>query len=318
MSPTTDKEDNKAKGSSASLLEAWGYSEYRESWFRLLMLFILTLPILIGYLWLLISTFSVRTYGLIPVDSEGHIGGLTLSNWSFLWKDPVIWQVTLNTFLLALGMTVLVVALSALSGYALSRLNFAGRRSFLATALILHAFPSVTLLISIFFVLRWIAINIPLIGRGIPIIGGFGYNTVGGVILVSVALQLPLGVWLMKGFFDNVSWDMERSALIDGCTRFQAWHKVVLPQVRPGIAALSIFSFIVGWGSFIIPYTYITNPKNNVIAVYLNNLLGATSPVNYGQVAAVGLFQLIPVMIFFLFTQKYLLNIFAGGSKGGY
>ncbi len=296
--------------------QRWRNSEYRESRLRLLALSLLTMPVVVGYVWLLLSTFANRTYGLVPVDDEGKLGGLTLQNWSFLWNDPVIWIVTLNTFLLASGMTLVVVALSALAGYCLSRLAFGGRRSFLAGTLVLHAFPSVTLLIPIFFVLRWLG-NIPIIGNSIPIIGGLGYNTIGGVILVSVALQLPLGIWLMKGFFDGVSWVMERSALIDGCTRFQAWWRVVLPQVRPGIAALSIFSFIVGWGSFIIPYTYLASPTNNVLTVYLNNLLGSTSPVNYGQVAAVGLFQLIPVLIFFLFTQKYLLNIFAGGTKGG-
>jgi inositol-phosphate transport system permease protein len=304
------------KKEARTLTQRWRDSEYRESGLRLLALAALTLPVAIGYVWIIVSTFADRTYGLIPVNDEGRFGGLTLRNWSFLWNDPTIWVVTFNTFMLATGMTVIVVAISALAGYALSRLGFSGRRTFLAGTLILHAFPSVTLLISIFFVLRWLS-NIPLIGNDLPVIGGLGYDTVGGVILVSVALQLPLGVWLMKGFFDGVSWDMERSALIDGCSRFGAWWRVVLPQVRPGIAALSIFSFIIGWGSFIIPYTYIASAKSNVIAVYLNQLLGDTTPVNYGQVAAVGLFQLIPVVVFFLFTQKYLLNIFAGGAKGG-
>ncbi|MGH2819453.1 MAG: carbohydrate ABC transporter permease, partial [Actinomycetota bacterium] len=168
----------------------------------------------------------------------------------------------------------------------------------------------------VYIVLRAIS-AVPLVGDGLPLIGGFGYDTLGGVILVSVALQLPLGIWLMKGFFDGVSWDMERSALIDGCTRFQAWRMVVLPQVRPGVAALSIFAFIIGWGSFIIPYTFVTDPANNVIAAYIYELMGDTSPVNYGEIAAIGLFQMIPVMGFFLFTQKYLLKVFSGGSRGG-
>jgi inositol-phosphate transport system permease protein len=263
-----------------------------------------------------VSTFADRTHGLVPVDADGGFGGLTLQNWSFLWEDSTIWVVTLNTALLATGLTIGVVGVSALAGYALSRLAFPGRRLMLATMLVLHAFPSVTLLISIFFVLRWLG-DLPIIGRDLPVVGGIGYNTIGGVILVSVALQLPLGIWLMKGFFDGVPWDVERAALIDGCSRFQAWRLVVLPAVRPGMAALAIFSFIVGWGSFIIPYTYIASPTKNVIAVYLQSELGVTAPVDYGVVAAIGLFQLIPVLIFFFFTQEYLLKIFTGGSKGG-
>jgi inositol-phosphate transport system permease protein len=274
------------------------------------LLILFTLPVIIGYIWIIISTFSRTTYGLEPQ------GKLTLQNWSFLWEDPKIWGVTLNTIILAVGQTVGVVSVSSLAGYALSRLNFPGRRSFLAMTLILHSFPAVTLLISIYFVLRWLS-RIPILGNDVPLIGGLGYNTLGGVILVQLALDLPLGVWLMKGFFDNVSWDMQRAALIDGCTHFRAWWQIVMPAIRPGIAALAIFTFITGWGSFLIPYTFIADQQNSTLAAYVRSLQGDTAPVNYSTIAAVGLFQLIPVMIFFIFTQEYLMNIFAGGSKGG-
>jgi inositol-phosphate transport system permease protein len=282
----------------------------------LTLLGLLTVPLVVGYIWILISTFAQRTYGLVPVDSNGNVGSLTLANWSFLWEDPLIWRLAANTFVLALGLAVGSVLISALAGYALSRISFPGRKVFLGTTLILHAFPSVTLLIAIYFVLRWIG-NIPILGRGLPLIGGFGYNTLGGVILVSVALELPLGIWLMKGFFDNISWDMERAALIDGCSRLRVWWQVMLPQIRPGIAALAIFSFISGWNAFLIPYTFLTAQEKSTLAPYLNSLVGDTVPVNYSTVAAVGLFQLIPVILFFIFTQEYLLSIFGGGAKGG-
>jgi inositol-phosphate transport system permease protein len=282
----------------------------------LLALCVLTLPTVVGYIWIMISTFAGRTHGLIPVDADGNVGGLTLANWSFLWEDAIIWRLAANTFVLALGLTMGVVLVSSLAGYALSRISFPGRKTFLASTLILHAFPSATLLIAIYFVLRWIG-DIPVLGRGLPVIGGFGYNTLGGVILVSVALELPLGIWLMKGFFDHVSWDMERAALIDGCSRLRAWWQIVLPMIRPGIAALSIFSFISGWNAFLIPYTFMTAQETSTIAPYLRGLISDTTPVNYSEVAAVGLFQLIPVLVFFIFTQEYLLSIFGGGSKGG-
>ncbi len=277
-------------------------------------LLLVSLPIIFGFIWLFISTFSIRTFGLIPVDSQGHIGGLTLSNWKFL-ADKTIWLVTFNTLVLAIGLTTGIIAVSAFAGYALSRMNFPGRRSILSLSLMLHAFPSVTLLIAIYFVLRWIS-KIPVVGNGLPVIGGFGYDTLGGVILVSIALQLPFGVWLMKGFFDNVSWDMEMAALIDGCSRFRILWQIILPQIKPGIAALAIFSFIEGWSSFLIPYSFMTSASTATVATYLNSLLSDSAPVNYGTLAAVGLFQLIPVLIFFIFTQKYMLNIFSGGVKG--
>ncbi len=275
-----------------------------------LTMLILSLPIILGYLWLFISTFSERTFGLKPVDINGNLGGFTLKNWSFL-KEPDIWLVTLNTFLLSVFMTLGVLIVSSMAGYALSRIKFKGRKLFLSLTLILHAFPSITLLIAIYFVLRFFT--------GIPLLKSvMGYNTLGGVVLVSLSLQLPLGVWLMKGFFDNVSWDLERAALIDGCSRWRTFWNIMVPQIKPGLAALSIFSFMTGWSSFLIPYTFLTSWNRAVISTYLNSMMNSDSlSIQYGVLAAVGLFQLIPILFFYSFTQKYLMKIFSGGSHGG-
>ncbi len=265
------------------------------------LLVITVLPIVLGYFWLLLSSFSVGTEGLRSL-------GLTLSNWSFLSEPPFgrgypsIWRVTFNTFVVATSMTTAVVLVSSLAGYALSRLNFPGRKSFLSLTLILHAFPSVTLLIGIYFVLRFLGL----------------YNTLMGVGLVMIGFELPFGIWLMKGFFDNVSWDMERAALIDGASRLRVWGEIILPTIKPGIAALSIFAFISGWNAWLIPKTFtIGAGQNATLSVYLQNFMGDTVAVQWGMVTAVGLFQLIPVAIFFIFTQDLLLNIYAGGAKGG-
>ena len=89
-------------------------------------------PILIGYAWVFIATFSYRTEGLIPRDAEGNFGGFTLQNWSFL-TDPAVWQATLNSFLVAISMVIGVCFISALTGYALARMNFPGRKGFQLT-----------------------------------------------------------------------------------------------------------------------------------------------------------------------------------------
>jgi len=142
---------------------------------------------------------------------------------------------------------------------------------------------------------------------------------IGGVVLVMVAFQLPFGIWIMKGFFDNISWDMERSALIDGASRFQVWWKILMPNIKPGIAALSIFAFISGWNAYLIPFTFTVGRagKTAVLSVYLRNFMSESVMTEWNMVAAVGLFQLIPVLIFFFFTQEALLNIYGGGAKGG-
>jgi len=266
------------------------------------------LPILVGYSWLVIATLSTRTRGLLPVNAEGGIGGLTLKNWDFLFEGA-IWNAMLNSLLIAVAMVIGVGIASTAGGYALSRFKFPGRKAFLTGTLVLHAFKAEMLLIAIFFVLRWLG-DIPLFGSYI------GFNTVGGVALVMVALELPLGIWLMKGFFDNISWDMERAALIDGASRFRVWWQIMLPQVRPGLAALSLFTFISGWNAYLVPFTFTVGSRVASMPVFLNQLISDTAPTNWNQVAAVGMFQMVPLMIFFIFTQELLLNIYSGGSKG--
>jgi inositol-phosphate transport system permease protein len=274
-----------------------------------LFLSISILPIVIGYAWIIIATFSQRTQGLKPVDAQGNFGGFTLENWSFL-RETEIWNATRNSFLIAVTMVIIVGFVSTLTGYALARMNFAGRKTFLGLTLVLHAFRAELLLIGIFQVLLFLA--------GIPLIGDwFGFNTVGGVALVMVSLELPLGIWLMKGFFDNLSWDMERAALIDGASRFRVFWEIIVPQIKPGIAALAIFTFITGWNAYLVPFTFTIGSKIANIPVYLNQFSTDTSLVSWNRVAAIGLFQLIPIMIFFIFTQEALLNIYGGGSKGG-
>ncbi|MEE9179212.1 MAG: carbohydrate ABC transporter permease [Acidimicrobiia bacterium] len=265
-------------------------------------------PILIGYAWLIIATVSFRTQGLLPRNAEGGIGGFTLRNWDFI-TDAAIWNAMWNSLLIAVAMVIGVGIASTAGGYALSRMKFAGRKGFLSMTLVLHAFKAEMLLIAIFFVLRFLG--------DIPIIGDFiGFNSVGGVALVMIALELPLGIWLMKGFFDNLPWDMERAALIDGASRFRVWWQIMLPQVRPGLAALSLFTFIAGWNAYLVPFTFTIGTKVANMPVFLNQLISDTAPTNWNQVAAVGLFQMIPLLIFFIFTQELLLNIYAGGSKG--
>ncbi len=272
-------------------------------------------PLIVGYFWVIVATFTFRTEGLMPLDGNDNFGGFTLKNWESIFAGNIaglefsIWPILLTSLTIALVMTCVVLLVSSMAGYALSRMHFPGRRFFLSFTLILHGFPAITLLIPIFFVLLRLG-SIPIIGDLI------GFNTIGGIAMVMVAFQLPLGVWLMKGFFDNIPWDMERSALIDGASRWRTYWEILLPQIRPGLLALGIFAFIGGWNAYIIPATYSIGSGVSNLPVFLEELIDATAPVDWNQVAAVGLFQLIPIFIFFIFAQEYLLNIYAGGTKG--
>ncbi len=142
------------------------------------------------------------------------------------------------------------------------------------------------------------------------------FDTLIGVILVKSALELPFGIWIMKGFYDTVPWEIEMAGLQDGASRFQVWYKLILPQIMPGIAALAIFSFMAGWSEFVLPLILAPSSEARLLSVYLAGLMIDDYLSDFGLFKAVGLFYVVPVMIFYLFTQDKLMNIYGGGTKG--
>jgi inositol-phosphate transport system permease protein len=260
-----------------------------------------TIPVILMYLWLLLSSFSEKMkFGFIPVN-------FTLENWQFLWSNveqggsmlPSIWTATWNSLVFSGTLTILEVIIGVMAGYALARIEFPGRQTIMKTTLLLHAFPSVALLIAVFYILNFLGL----------------FDSLWGVVLVKTALQIPMTAWIMKGFFDDVPWDVEWAGLIDGCNRFKVWYSIVIPLIKPGIAAVSIFSFLSGWSEFLLLYTFILSDENVTLSSYLQKLISDPNMVNYGLLSAVSLFYMLPVLLFFIFTQKSLMQVSAGGGK---
>jgi len=268
---------------------------------------VLVTPILLMYSLLFLGSISTKMVGVIPEN-------ISFEKWKFLVTGeirlpgsigesglfPSIYKVTFNTLLLALGVSAVEILLSSLAGYAISRYKFRGRATYLKLILILHAFPSVSLLIALYFILR--EMNL--------------LNTIIGVILTKAALEMPLGIWVMKGFYDSIPWELEMAALVDGLSRLKAWYKIILPNVKPGIAALSIFAFLSGWSEFLFILTFIYKETNWTLSMLIRAVIGDWRFVDYHLLAALSLYYMIPVIIFFLTTQKYLMRITMGGIKG--
>jgi len=267
-------------------------------WPIILALSAVSLPLIIMYIYLFVDTVTDSSGGSLIPDQ------FTLRHWDFLWHTqtgkPSIWIVLVNTLMFAASTTTLVLLISSMAGYVLSRLNMPGRGVLLAGVMVMHAFPSITLLIAIFVVLQMVGL----------------YNTLIGVILVKAALDLPLGIWLMKGFYDTVPWEIEMAGITDGASRFTVWRKLVLPQVYPAFAALALFAFLSGWSEYILPQVLTPGSGVQVMSVYLAGLIADDNNFDLNMFKAVGVFYIIPVIILFLFFQRHLMNIYGGGSKG--
>jgi inositol-phosphate transport system permease protein len=213
---------------------------------------------------------------------------------------PPILPLTINTFIFAIGTALVVLLVASMAGYALSRIRFPGRRTFLGSVLLLHSFPAVSLLIATFIVLRQLGL----------------YDQLLGVILVKAAFELPFGVWIMKGFFDTVPWDLEMAALVDGASRFKTWYRVVMPLVQPGLLALGLIAFVQGWNEFLLPFVFMPSGSQATLSQVVRGVLGEGRFVDYGILTALGLYYVLPVLVLFLFAQEQLMKIYAGGVKG--
>lgn len=257
----------------------------------------LSVPIVAGIIWLFLTGAFEDVHGLVPG------GPVALKSWRFLWEPvgnrPPVRVPLLNSMIFSVVVATVVVTVASMAAYAISRLSFPGRSLYLGLVLMLHAFPAVSLIIAIFYILRLLGL----------------FDTLIGVILVKASLDLPLGIWLMKGFFDALSWDMEMAALVDGMSRWTLFWRIALPLVRPGVLALGTFSLLSAWGEFILPFTLIVSTRSWTMALYLQSFIGEVF-TDYRMAAAVGLFYALPVLALFLLGQRYLLNVYSGGVKG--
>lgn len=258
---------------------------------------VISVPFFILYLWLVMNSFSTQvSFGLIPEE-------FTLQNWQFLWspipwglQQTSIWLPLSNTLLYASGIALLQVLVCSLAAYALSRMNFRGKTLILASQMLLRAFPGVLLLIGTFFVLLYMRL----------------LYTIPGLVLARMSMEIPYGVWIMKGFFDDVPSDVEEAALVDGCSRFQAWRKILFPLVIPGVLAVSIFAFLAGWEDFVFAYILLPG-ETKVLSVLIQGLM-ATEVIDYGLLAAMSLFYMLPALLFFLLAQRALMRITITGG----
>ncbi|MBO8175786.1 MAG: carbohydrate ABC transporter permease [Thermococcus sp.] len=280
----------------------------RYEWVIILAILLASLPLILGFSLLVLSSFSKEMVTNLDLSSFRF----TLENWINVFQGKLattggirtnILKVTFNTLIVALGVAGVVTFISALAGYSLSRIDFRGRKHMMVLLLILHAFPGVALIVGVYLLYRLTFPQSPDIIR----LYSFFY-----VILARAALEIPMSVWLMKGFFDTIPWEFEWSGIIDGASRIKVWWKIMLPLIKPGILAVALFAFLAGWQdiiyvrTFLIDQTLATFIEANIEAEYSHMPL----------IAAAGTLYLLPTIIFFLTAQQILLQGYSGGIKG--
>jgi arabinogalactan oligomer / maltooligosaccharide transport system permease protein len=240
--------------------------------------------------------FLDRLRAVTPWPAE-----LSLRNFVDVLDQQPFLRWMLNSAIVAGLTTVLGVFLACTAAYAFSRFQFPGRRAGMMSFLVSQMFPGTLLLVPIYIIItQWL---------------GLGNSFIGLVLVYSVT-AIPFCVWMMKGYFDTIPIEIEESAIMDGASRQMIFFKIILPLAKPAVAVTALFSFMTAWNEFILAATFLEEELKYTAPVGLRFFVGGFTS-EWGYFAAGSIIISIPVVVLFLYLQKYLVSgLTAGGVKG--
>lgn len=217
----------------------------------------------------------------------------------------VIWQTDFlrffrNSLIVSLASAAITTVIAAGAGYAFSRFRFRGQKLIVALMLLTQMFPLLMIIAPIY-----------------KIVAALGLlNSLSSLILVYSAFNVPFATFLMQSFFDGIPKDLEDAAMMDGCTRFQALRKVILPLTLPGLGATLGFIFTAAWSEVLFALMLIRSENSMTFPVGMLTFVSKFS-VDWGQMMAAGVLALIPSCLFFIFIQRYLVQGLTSGAVKG-
>lgn len=250
--------------------------------------------------WMTVSSFRDNAELMSLPPKFSPIGG-TLQNYSKLLQMGDFLVYFKNSVIVA-GTTVIVTIVVAIfAGYALSRFDFR-HKSLLMTALIsIQIFPTTVIIISLFTFYRDLGL----------------LNTYRGLILADTVNALPFSIWLLKSFFDTVPRSLDEAAYIDGSGRFRTLWTIITPLVLPGLLAIGIYAFLGSWDDFIFAMTIMKEETMKTLPIGLAQSFMGEYVYDYSGMMTMSMVASLPVVILFIFLQKYMVaGLTAGAVKG--
>jgi arabinogalactan oligomer/maltooligosaccharide transport system permease protein len=205
-----------------------------------------------------------------------------------------------NSFLVSFVVTLTGVVLASTSGYALSRFNFKGRRVVLSSLLMTQMFPATMLLLPFFILLAKLKL----------------INSYLGLIIIYSSTALPFCIWQMKGYYDTIPAALEEAARMDGCSRFSAFIKVILPVSAPALVITALFSFMASWSEYVVAAIVLQDPGLYTLPLGLKSFQ-ASLATQWGLYAAGAVVVSLPVTILFISLSRFLVSGLTVGSVKG-
>jgi ABC-type glycerol-3-phosphate transport system permease component len=206
-----------------------------------------------------------------------------------------------NSLIIAIGTTLVVIAIATLGAHSLVRFTYRGRAWLAQIVLFTYLLPSVVLIIPLYMLMVWLGIA----------------NSLFSLMLAYTSFALPFALWLLRSFMAAIPDDLEHAALVDGASRMEAFVDVILPQALPGIISTALFTFILAWNEYLYALVLVNSDEARPLTTGVINMLTSAFNIEWSLLMAASVMMSLPLIVIFAFLQKHLTAGFgAGGVKG--
>jgi multiple sugar transport system permease protein len=272
---------------------------------RLAVTILLLVLVLLPIYWMVNTSFKLQPEifrappTLVPMDfTFANYRAILAGNLAHSIAIPVYLK---NSLIVAACTVLVTLFLATPAGYAFSRVPFRGKRVLISFVLVSQMLPIVLILIPLYR--TFLSLHL--------------LSTYAGLVLPYLMFSLPFSMWMLKGYFDTIPRELDEAAKVDGCTKLQAMLRVVLPNVKGGLTATSIVTFIMSWDEFIISLTIMDKDSMRTLPVGLLQAFVGEFTIKWGEMMAASVVTTIPVIILFIFLSKYLIGgLISGAVKG--
>ena len=262
-----------------------------------LVLAIIAVAFVLPFLWLVLA--SVQPGAALSAKPEWTF---STANFRAVLNADTIYRPVLNSVIISGGTALVTVIVAVLAAYPLSRYQSRFGRSFLYIILFSTGLPITAVMVPVYAM--YSRINL--------------IDSIPGTIAFMSASSLPFAAWMMKNFMDGVPISLEEAAWTDGAGWFQSLHRIVLPLMVPGLTVVFIFTFVLQWGNFFVPFILLLSPEKQPASVTIYTFFSQYGQVAYGQLAAFSILYTAPVVVFYSALSRVLGGAFSltGAVKG--
>jgi N,N'-diacetylchitobiose transport system permease protein len=224
----------------------------------------------------------------------------TLDNFRDALSRPYFWSSVANSIVITLTTVAISLVVAFAAALAVARLRFHGRAAYVVLVIFVQTIPLTAMVIPLYLLLNSVGQT----------------DKLTGVIVTYLAFVLPFTVWTLRGFVAGVPVDLEEAAMVDGCTRLQAFRRIVFPLVAPGLVATSVYAFIQAWNEYVLAYVMLSSPEKQTLTVWLASFT-TQKGTEWGPLMAASCLTALPVVVFFLILQgRIATGLTTGAVKG--